>query len=40
MNNSNIMQPDETKPVKKEYAFVRKDLDLRSEKLQRETDVI
>ena len=24
MNNSNVMQPDETKPVKKEYAFVRK----------------
>lgn len=32
MNNSNIMQPDETKPVKKEYAFVRK---IKTRKLQR-----
>ena len=32
MNNSNIMQSDETKPVKKEYAFVRK---IKTRKLQR-----
>ena len=32
MNNSNVMQPDETKPVKKEYAFVRK---IKTRKLQR-----